>query len=67
MIGLNSVDDIGASGVFLTNLDEIGSLNHSCMHNTNNVPQQTNVKRNNKQKRKIISKPSLRYLDLDDS
>jgi len=37
MIGMNSRDGIGASGVFLTNLDEIGSLDHSCMHNTNTV------------------------------
>ena len=37
MIGINSGGGIGASGLFLTKLDEIGSLDHSCMHNTNNV------------------------------
>jgi len=41
MIGMSSGGGVGASGVFQTNLDEIGSLDQSCMHNTNNV-QQTN-------------------------
>ena len=37
MIGSVSGDGVGANGVFLTSLDVTGSLDHSCMHNTNNV------------------------------
>ena len=63
MIGINSGDGVGANGVFLTNLDEIGSLDHFCMHNTSNVhPTNKHKKENSKQeKRKTISKPSLRF------
>jgi len=66
MIEVNSEGGVSESGVFLTNLDEIGSLNHSCMHNTNNVhPANKRKKKKNKQeKKKTISKPSLGYLDL---
>jgi len=69
MIEINSGGGVGASGVFLTNLDEIGFLGHSCTHNTNNVHLTNKPKKdNNKQeKRKTISKTSLGYLDLDDS
>jgi len=49
MIGINSGGGVGASGVFLTNLDEIESLDHSYMHNTNNVhPTNKRKKKNNK-------------------
>jgi len=62
MIGMNSKGGVGASGVFLTNLDEIGSLDHPCMHNINNVHQTNKHKKeNNKQEKKTISNPSLRY------
>ena len=50
MIGINSGGGTGASGVFLTNLDEIESLDYSCMHNTNNVhPTNKQKKKNYKQ------------------
>ena len=53
MIGMNSGGGVGASGVFLTNLDEIGSMEHSCMHNTNNVhPTNKHKKKNNKQEKR---------------
>ena len=50
MIGINSGGGADASGVFLTNLDEIGSLDHSSMHKTNNV--HSTIKR----KKKITNK-----------
>ena len=50
---MNSGDGVDASGVFLTNLDEIGSLDLSCMHDTNNVhPINKRKKKKNKQEKK---------------
>ena len=57
MIGINSGGGVGANGVFLTNLDVIGSLDYPCMHNTNNI-HPTNKhkwKRTNKKKEKQSS------------
>ena len=70
MTGVNSGGGAGTCGVFLTNFNEIGSLDHSCMqiHTTINVrtTNEQNKRKTNKKKGKI-TKPSLRYLDLDDS
>jgi len=53
MIGINSGGGVGASGVFLTNFDIIGSLDHSYMHTTNNVyPTIKCKKKNNKQEKR---------------
>ena len=52
MIEMNSGDGVGASGVFLTNLDEIGSLDHSCMHNTNDVHPKNKCKKKRTNKKK---------------
>ena len=69
MIGINLGGDVGASGVFLTNLDEIGSLATLACTTQTTFTEQSNVKKKitNKKERKSISKPSLRYLYLDDS
>jgi len=49
MIGSISGGGVYATRVFLTNLDVTGSLNHSCMYNTNNVhPTNKQKKKNNK-------------------
>ena len=60
---------MGASGVFLTSLDVTDPWTTLACTTQTTFTQQTNVKRKitNKKKRKIISKPSLGYLDLDDS
>ena len=53
MIEINSGGGVGASRVFLTKLDEIGSLDHSCMNNTNNVHlTNKHKKKKNKQENK---------------
>jgi len=52
MIGINSGVGVGASGVFLTNLDEIGSMDHSCIHNTNNIHPTNKYKKGNNKKEK---------------
>jgi len=52
MTGMNSEGGVGASEVFLTNLDEIGSLDHSCMHNTNNIHPTNKCKKEKEQTRK---------------
>jgi len=59
MIGSISGGGVGASGVFLTSLDVIGSLDHSCMLNTNNVHPTNKRKRKitNNKKEKTITKP----------
>jgi len=59
MTGVNSGGGAGTCGVFLTNFNEIGSLDHSCMqiHTTINI-QTTNKRNKVKQKRKGKS-PSL--------
>jgi len=44
MIGFVSGSDACASVEFLTSFDVIGSLCHSCMHNTNNVHPTNNQK-----------------------
>ena len=66
---MNSGGGIGASRVFLTNLDEIESLHHSCMHNTNNVhpTNKRKTKKNKQEKGKNNHQAYLRYLDLNDS
>jgi len=54
MIGINSGGSVGVSGVFVTNLDEIGSLDNSCIHNPNNNHpiNKHKKKRTNKEKKK---------------
>jgi len=60
MIGVNSGGGVSESGVFLTNLDEIRSLDHSCMHNTNNIHPTNKRKKKKRQTRKKGKKsPSL--------
>ena len=50
-----------------TSLDITASLDHSCMHNANNVhPTNKRIKKNNKQKRKNNHQAYLGFLDLDD-
>jgi len=68
MIGMNSGGGVGASRVFLTSFDVTGSLDHSCMHNTNNIhPTNKRKRKKNKQeKRKNNPQAYLGYLDLDD-
>jgi len=64
MIGCDSSGSLGACKVFITIRDVVGSLDHTCKqsYTTNNV--QTTIKQ---KERKAISKPSLRFLNLDDS
>ena len=69
MIGFIAGSGVCASVVFLTILDVIGSLYHSCVHNTNNVHPKNNQKKekitnNNKEKQ---SPSYLGSLDVDDS
>ena len=56
MTGVNSDGGAGVCRVFLTNLDEIGSLDHSCMqiHTTINV--RTTNKRNKEKQTKLKEK-----------
>jgi len=70
MTGVNFGGGAGVCGVFLTNLTEIGSLDHSCIQIT---PQSTFEQQINKNKEKQSQRKrkspslSLRFLDLDDS
>jgi len=69
MIGINLGGGVSASGVFLTNLDEIGSLDHPYMHNTNNIhlTNKQKKKKNKQEKGKNNHQAYLGYLDLNDS